>query len=97
MPKWPPSLPRVSSSPTADIPPRGVIVRALLVGLRVYRTAVSPILPGGCRFAPSCSEFAGEALLRHGVTRGGMLAARRVARCHPWHAGGYDPVPPAGA
>jgi putative membrane protein insertion efficiency factor len=74
-----------------------VIVRALLLLLRVYRWLVAPLFPGVCRFAPSCSTFATQAVEQHGVAAGLMLAVRRIARCHPWHAGGYDPVPPARA
>lgn len=65
----------------------------LIGALRVYRYAISPLLGRNCRFVPSCSEYAIEALRRHGVLRGLRLAARRVGRCHPWHPGGYDPVP----
>ena len=61
--------------------------------LRAYRYGVSPLLPPSCRFHPSCSTYAEEALERHGALRGGWLAACRVCRCGPWHAGGYDPVP----
>jgi len=63
--------------------------------IRVYRALLSPLLGQRCRFAPSCSAYAVEAIERHGVARGLWLALRRVARCHPWHQGGYDPVPPA--
>jgi uncharacterized protein len=70
-----------------------MIVTALRVLVRTYRYGVSPILPPACRFHPSCSEYAGEALERHGAWRGSWLAARRVCRCGPWHAGGFDPVP----
>jgi putative membrane protein insertion efficiency factor len=66
---------------------------ALLAVVRTYRWAVSPMLPRSCRFHPSCSEFAEQALTRHGAWRGSWLAARRVCRCGPWHPGGYDPVP----
>ena len=61
--------------------------------LRAYRWLVSPLLPPACRFYPSCSEYAEEALARHGAWRGGWLAVRRLCRCAPWHPGGCDPVP----
>jgi putative membrane protein insertion efficiency factor len=61
--------------------------------LRVYRYAVSPMLGARCRFEPSCSQYALEAIERRGALRGSWLALKRVTRCHPWHPGGYDPVP----
>jgi putative membrane protein insertion efficiency factor len=61
--------------------------------LTFYKRFVSPLLPPACRFTPTCSEYAREAVLRHGLRRGLMLAARRLGRCHPFHAGGHDPVP----
>ncbi len=70
-----------------------MIVTALRVLVRAYRYAVSPMLPPACRFHPSCSEYAEEAIVRHGAWRGSWLAARRVCRCGPWHPGGFDPVP----
>jgi uncharacterized protein len=63
--------------------------------IRVYRYALSPMLGRHCRFHPSCSEYAEEAICRHGTAHGGWLAVRRIACCHPWHPGGYDPVPEA--
>ncbi len=64
------------------------------IGLvRLYRVAISPWLGSNCRFQPTCSTYAIEALQRHGIGRGGWLALRRIARCHPWGASGYDPVP----
>lgn len=69
---------------------------ALLVALvQTYRRLVSPLLPPRCRFAPTCSAYAVGALQTHGARRGSWLAARRVVSCHPFHPGGYDPVPPA--
>ena len=68
--------------------------RSLALGaLRGYKRFVSPILPPACRFSPTCSEYAAEAIEKHGVLRGGTLAVRRLVRCGPWHPGGYDPVP----
>ena len=68
-------------------------MRSVLVWLvKAYRYAVSPMLGPSCRFEPSCSCYAVEALERHGAARGTWLAAKRVCRCHPWHPGGYDPV-----
>lgn len=69
-------------------------MKSVLLGLlAVYRYAISPLLGRNCRFMPSCSEYAGEAIRRHGSVRGSWLALKRVSRCHPWHPGGYDPVP----
>ena len=65
----------------------------LVYGVRFYQVAISPLLPAACRYYPSCSAYAIEALERHGAWRGGWLAARRIARCHPFRPGGYDPVP----
>ena len=61
--------------------------------IRLYQWTVSPLLGPACRFHPSCSQYAVEALLRFGVLRGSLLALKRLARCHPWHPGGFDPVP----
>lgn len=71
-----------------------LLPRALLVALvRGYQLVISPALPPSCRFSPSCSQYALESLRRYGALRGSWMAARRLARCHPWHPGGYDPVP----
>lgn len=67
--------------------------RVLLFALYGYKYALSPFWGAHCRFHPSCSSYALEAIERHGARRGAWLALRRVLRCHPWHAGGYDPVP----
>lgn len=70
-------------------------MRSLLLALvGAYRRGISPLLGERCRFAPSCSAYAQEALVVHGAGRGSWLAARRLARCHPFHPGGHDPVPP---
>ena len=65
----------------------------LIAPLRFYRYAISPMLGRNCRFYPTCSEYAIEAVERHAALRGGLLAAKRVGRCHPFNRGGYDPVP----
>lgn len=70
------------------------MMRALFIALiKAYRFFVSPLLGDVCRFQPSCSEYGLEAVSRHGALRGGWLALRRIGRCHPWHPGGFDPVP----
>ena len=71
----------------------GPAARLLCLLVAAYRRFVSPLLPARCRFAPSCSAYAYEALQAHGAVRGGWLAVRRIARCHPFHPGGHDPVP----
>jgi putative membrane protein insertion efficiency factor len=70
-----------------------MIARAVLIVLRGYRTAMSPLRPPCCRYSPSCSAYAVEAIELHGVARGSWLALRRLLRCHPFHRGGHDPVP----
>jgi len=72
--------------------------QSVLVGvLRAYKRFLSPLMPPACRFHPTCSEFAAEAVLRHGAWRGSLLAIGRLVRCHPWSSGGFDPVPPVTA
>lgn len=61
--------------------------------IHAYQRWISPLLPRACRFYPSCSEYAAEAVTRHGLVKGCWMAARRILRCHPLHPGGYDPVP----
>jgi putative membrane protein insertion efficiency factor len=70
------------------------LVAWLLLGLiRFYQIAISPFSPAACRFTPSCSHYAAEAIQRHGACAGGWLAVKRLARCHPFGGSGYDPVP----
>jgi putative membrane protein insertion efficiency factor len=69
-------------------------MRRLGVGLiRVYRVLLSPFFRGACRFEPSCSVYTEQAIMKYGLLRGSVMGARRIARCHPWNPGGYDPVP----
>jgi hypothetical protein len=67
--------------------------RLLVALLRTYQYAISPFLGRRCRYYPSCSEYAVEAVEKYGAIKGGWLGVKRVSRCHPWHPGGYDPVP----
>ena len=68
-------------------------MRFILVSLlKFYKATISPWLPPSCRFVPTCSEYACEAIERHGALRGSMMGLRRLLRCHPFHSGGYDPV-----
>ena len=70
-------------------------MKRLLLGLiRIYQRGISPLSPPCCRFIPTCSQYAAEAIERFGVFKGGWLALRRLLKCHPFHKGGYDPVPP---
>ena len=72
------------------------MLNALLRGLiRAYQLLLSPLLPPSCRYEPSCSHYAAEAIAEHGSLHGSWLALRRLLRCHPWGGFGYDPVPPA--
>ncbi|MBC7222266.1 membrane protein insertion efficiency factor YidD [Candidatus Bipolaricaulota bacterium] len=70
-----------------------MVRKALVFLIRLYQRLISPLLPHRCRFYPTCSEYAKEAILRHGPFKGGWLTLRRLLRCGPWHPGGYDPVP----
>jgi putative membrane protein insertion efficiency factor len=74
---------------------RAPVRRALLAAVGFYSRAISPALPPRCRFYPTCSAYAAEAIERHGAARGSWLAVRRILKCAPWHPGGVDPVPVA--
>lgn len=71
-----------------------MIARLLIAAARLWQVSFSAVLPPSCRYSPSCSAYAIEALRRFGALKGGWLAARRIARCHPWGGSGFDPVPP---
>lgn len=73
---------------------RKCIRKLAILPIRVYQWCISPLLPKSCRFYPSCSAYAIEAITLHGILKGSLLAARRILRCHPLNDGGYDPVPP---
>ena len=70
-----------------------MVAKALILVIQGYKLWISPLLPAACRFEPTCSVYAMEALRKHGAVKGGWLAARRIARCHPFSPGGFDPVP----
>jgi putative membrane protein insertion efficiency factor len=70
-----------------------ILERAVLALIRFYQRVISPLFPPSCRFVPSCSQYTYEAVQRYGVWHGLALGLRRVLRCHPFHPGGYDPVP----
>lgn len=84
---------RVVKGRAGGYAPGSMATRILVSLIRGYQRYISPLLRPRCRFHPSCSQYAVEALLRHGALKGGLLAVRRVMRCHPLHPGGYDPVP----
>ena len=67
--------------------------RALILPIRFYQRCISPMTPASCRFMPTCSEYAVEAIKKYGAAKGGLMAARRIGRCHPWGGSGWDPVP----
>jgi putative membrane protein insertion efficiency factor len=85
-----------TESACAALPPEarpGLAARALLLAIEAYRALLAPLVGGYCRYVPSCSLYAAEAVRRHGAGRGATLTVRRLLRCHPFHAGGFDPVP----
>jgi len=78
----------MSASAIASVPRRVAVAV-----IRVYQKVLSPLMPPSCRFTPTCSNYAVGAIQRYGLMHGGWLALKRIARCHPWNPGGYDPVP----
>jgi hypothetical protein len=70
-----------------------IVERVVLACIRFYQRIISPALPPSCRYTPSCSEYTYQAVIKYGVLRGGWLGLIRLLRCHPFHPGGYDPVP----
>jgi len=76
------------------MPEKRVMRRVTQAPILFYRKVISPLTPPSCRFYPTCSMYALEAIEKHGAAKGSWLAMKRIARCHPFHAGGYDPVPP---
>lgn len=72
---------------------RGGAARLVISGIQIYRHMISPMRPASCRFMPTCSQYAVDAVSEYGVFRGGWLAMRRLLRCGPWHSGGWDPIP----
>lgn len=76
--------------------PGGVAVRLLVGAIEVYRHMISPLRPASCRFMPTCSRYAVDALTEYGIIRGGWLTLTRLAKCGPWHVGGWDPIPERG-
>ncbi|MDP3259420.1 MAG: membrane protein insertion efficiency factor YidD [Thermodesulfovibrionales bacterium] len=71
----------------------GDIIKNILLGaIKLYKYAISPLLPDSCRFVPTCSEYSAEAIERYGAVKGSYLSLKRILRCHPFHNGGYDPV-----
>lgn len=81
-----------ASSASSSVSP-GLPARVLLFLIEAYRLVLSPLIGGFCRYVPTCSAYGAEAIRRYGAARGSWLAVRRIGRCHPFHPGGYDPVP----
>ncbi|MBR4572848.1 MAG: membrane protein insertion efficiency factor YidD [Prevotella sp.] len=72
---------------------RNILTAILLLPIAFYQTCISPFTPASCRFTPTCSQYAKEAIIKHGPFRGLWLAIKRILKCHPWGGSGYDPVP----
>ncbi|PWB01360.1 membrane protein insertion efficiency factor YidD [Duncaniella muris] len=90
-PRPSPPQPAKANQQTPEIRP--LIRRLLILPIRFYQLCISPMFPAACRFTPTCSQYAVEAITRHGPVRGLWLAIKRIGRCHPWGGSGYDPVP----
>lgn len=71
---------------------RKLIETVLILGIRFYQVFISPLFPPTCRYVPTCSQYAIEAIRKKGIFKGTLMAVKRILRCHPWHDGGYDPV-----
>ncbi|WP_415370615.1 membrane protein insertion efficiency factor YidD [Patiriisocius sp. Uisw_047] len=71
-----------------------ILIAPIILLIRLYQYILSPLIPSTCRYEPTCSHYAVEALQTHGLLKGGWLGAKRIASCHPWGGDGYDPVPP---
>lgn len=78
---------------TPGKPAASVAARLLTLPIHFYRLSISPMLPASCRFTPTCSQYALDAIRLHGAAKGSLLALRRLSRCHPWGGSGFDPVP----
>lgn len=72
---------------------RTIVRKAFLLPVYFYRVCISPLTPASCRFTPTCSKYMVEAVMKHGILRGGYLGIKRILRCNPWGGSGYDPVP----
>ncbi|MEK9958562.1 MAG: membrane protein insertion efficiency factor YidD [Flavobacteriaceae bacterium] len=70
-----------------------IVIAPFLALIKIYQYLISPLLPPSCRYTPTCSHYAKEALVKHGLLKGGYLAIKRISRCSPWGGSGYDPVP----
>ena len=71
----------------------GLVAKGMILVVRIYQGAISPLLPGSCRYTPTCSEYGVQALAKHGAWRGGLLTLKRFLSCNPWGGHGHDPVP----
>ncbi len=72
---------------------RKLLRKIFIIPVLIYQYSISPLLPSTCRFQPTCSHYAKEAILKHGILKGTWLGIKRIAKCHPWGGQGYDPVP----